>query len=281
MTSAEHARIREKRKRARDLPAWQRMEAARSRYKAQFILDSRPEGRGSYAEVYAATARTTGERFALKRLFCLDSESVTRLRREILVSETLHHPNVMPIEQADFEPAWYVMPLAGSSLERQLRTLSLQDLGDVLYSVTDALATAHAAGFLHRDISPANVLLLESPQRWVLADWGMVRVPASLRSRSITRTGRGMGTYGYVAPEVWQDGRSATPASDVFSIGRVALAVLLREPPHSASDPIKAPPEWLDLVAAATRRDPSDRLSLKELRERLETCMTGGWFPSR
>jgi serine/threonine protein kinase len=123
------------------------------------------------------------------------------------------------------------MPLAAGDLTALCSDLSDEDLRDVLCDVADALAAAHAAGFVHRDVTPMNILMLAGDDRWVLADWGLVRRPRGLTTTRLTGSGQPAGADGFMAPELLRGAhRHASPASDVFSLGRVAAWAVAGEP---------------------------------------------------
>ncbi|MEU5839686.1 serine/threonine-protein kinase [Streptomyces diacarni] len=201
----------------------------------RYRLSARPLGRGSYAEVFHAVHKATGEEVALKRAH-IRQEAKDRTRREIQDQKRLAHPNIMPILDHDPGFSWYTMPLALGSLRDLRQGPDEEELALILLTLGEALGVAHRLGLVHRDISPPNILALpgeSGANRWVVADWGMVRRPPGEASRILTRTGQGMGTPGFDAPELSVDPRQATPAVDVYSLGRVAAWYLTGTMPTS------------------------------------------------
>lgn len=181
-------------------------------------------GRGGMATVHLALDRRTGERVALKLLhphLCADPSARRRLDRELAAARRLDHPGVLVAREAVEVDGQIglVLPLhAGRTLAEvvalngplpadQVRRLGLR--------LAEALAAAHRAGVLHRDLSPRNVLLDERGAP-VLADFGLARVQETQASRSTAL----LGTAGYVAPEVLAGGR-AEPRSDLYALGAV------------------------------------------------------------
>lgn len=238
-----------------------------------YACDGKPLGHGGYAEVFAATHKPSGQRVALKRLrkgIAID-EGRRRMKREIAAMCALAgEPNVMPVLDADLCHGWYVMPLAVSDANAWPWRSRLGDheLVAMLTAVCKALGVAHSAGYIHRDITPRNVLYLEDDDgdRWVLADWGLVRVPVG-GSTTITSTGAVVGTEGFIAPEVLR-GSKASEASDVFSLGRIAAWAISGEVPLAGQDLVPSGP-FRRLIRAATRPASSERSSLEEFRSTL------------
>ncbi len=178
-------------------------------------------GEGGFAIVYRGTHRGTG-RVAAVKVQRDGPLAQLRFRSEIEVMQQLDHPHVMPVLEIDPGRRWYAMPLARYSL-RQLHDREPGAWGELrraLGSINGALMHTHPHDFIHRDVSPDNVLLLESGH-WVLADYGIV-MPRRPRAGRPTTTGTLIGTEFFSAPEVLRDPSSATTASDMFS-GAAAL----------------------------------------------------------
>ncbi|MGJ7440765.1 protein kinase domain-containing protein [Aquipuribacter sp. MA13-6] len=198
---------------------------------------------------------------------------------------------VYDVVEEDGRP-WIVMELLPArSLADVLREqgpLTPHDAARVGLRLLDALGAAHAAGVLHRDVKPANVLYDAAGQA-VLTDFGIASLEGDA---SQTTTGAVIGSPGYVAPER-AHGRPPSPASDLWSLG-VTLATALhgRSPFErdtalatmvaAVQDPL---PEQLrtgplgDVVTALLRKDPAERPGLDEVRERLTTALAQGPGP--
>jgi len=148
-----------------------------------------------------------------------------RVRRERESLEALDHPNIVPIIDAgESEGAgWIVMPLARSgSLDDRLARgpIAPAEAVHMLRQVALALDAAHAAGHLHRDVKPANVLLQPDGHAW-LADFGVTRPVGG----STTMPGQMVGTAAYMAPEVISGGRPEE-AADVYGFACMAFEVM-------------------------------------------------------
>jgi serine/threonine-protein kinase len=148
-----------------------------------------------------------------------------RVRRERASLEALDHPNIVPILDAGESAGagWIVMPLAraGSLDDRLARgPIAPAEAVEILRQVASALDAAHAAGHLHRDVKPANVLLQPDGHAW-LADFGVTRPVGG----STTMPGQMVGTAAYMAPEVISGGRPAE-AADVYGFACMAFEVM-------------------------------------------------------
>ncbi|MBQ1035366.1 serine/threonine-protein kinase [Micromonospora sp. C81] len=244
--------------------------------KKLYRLDPKPRGNGGFAEVTGAVHKIDGSEVAIKRAKHFP-EAQDRIKREIVAQKQLAHPHIMPI--LDHDPAflWYAMPLAEGNLFESRDDLGEEDLASILLDLADALDLAHKQDLIHRDVSPSNILGLPGASggrlRWVVADWGMVRVSPDLASRALTRTGQRMGTPGFDAPELDDDPSRATPAVDVYSLGRVAAWFLTRRDPRAGVQllPDGEMLHWRPFVRACTEQDVNLRVpTMDGLRELLQ-----------
>ena len=120
-----------------------------------------------------------------------------------------------------------------SALLRPGEPLDPDAVRDLLAQVGDALGAAHRAGIVHRDIKPANLLV--TPARQIkVTDFGIARAAEGL---ALTQTGQVMGTPQYLSPEQ-AEGRTATYASDVYSLAVVAFECLVGRRPFDADSPV-------------------------------------------
>lgn len=237
--------------------------------KKRYRMDPTPCGEGGYAEVFRAEDKATGEWVALKRLKSLASpDAPDRMRREIRVQRKLvDHPNVMPVRDADPHARWYVMPFAEGTL-KDLRSKLMSDaeIADAAKQAAKGLAAAHDLGYVHRDVTPSNILALDEGGRrtWVVSDFGMVRNPKGMTTAHWTRTGQQFGTEGFVAPEVRADAhRAAKPVADIYSLGRVVRWAVTGEWPDAGDMP-HPPGPFRQLIKESTRRDPARRIPTVE-----------------
>lgn len=246
-------------------------------YKVLYRLD-RVSRIGGFAEVFPATRKADGTRVALKRPRTVP-QATERLQREIEVQSTLPHPNIMPIIDADPDKHWFVMPFADGNLEDLRDGVDEEELANLLMGAADALAVAHELGHVHRDLTPPNILALPNQQggrKWVIADWGLVTRRYSTGSIPLTRAGTPLGTDGFAAPEVMADGRSATPAADVYSLGRIAEWYLTGKIPVVGTRvlPDGDKIHWRSFVRACTESEASRRADLANFRTLLDEVFT-------
>jgi tetratricopeptide (TPR) repeat protein/tRNA A-37 threonylcarbamoyl transferase component Bud32 len=196
-------------------------------------------GRGGMATVYLAYDIKHDRRVAIKVM----SEEVAqvlgseRFLREIKTAARLNHPNILPLYDSGEAGGllYYVMPHGeGGSLRDRLEQegqLPVEAALDIAREIADALAHAHANGFVHRDIKPENILFLSG--RPVLADFGIVRA-ADPAAEGLTMAGIPLGTPAYMSPEQAfadpVDGRS-----DIYSLGCVLYEMLTGNTPFAGN----------------------------------------------
>jgi serine/threonine-protein kinase len=208
-----------------------------------------------------------------------DERFVERFRREAKAAAGLLHPNVAGVFDYGEEQGrpFIVMELIeGETLADALarrRSFEPDEVASIGAGVAEGLAAAHAAGFVHRDVKPANVMLTDRGDVKVM-DFG-IAAPES--GTGLTGTGMVMGTARYLAPEQ-ASGKPATPASDVYALGVVLFELLTGAPPFDRESPVATAmahvredpppvasvrpdtPPWLaGLVDACLAKDPSER----------------------
>lgn len=243
-------------------------------------------GSGGMGIVYAAADRT-GRRVAVKvvRAELADDPSFrARFRREVDLLRRVTGPCLVPLLGADTGAArpWLATEyVAGPTLHDQLTRRGPLRGGTLLAlaaGVAAALARVHAAGVVHRDLKPGNVVLAGGGPR--VLDFGIAHV---LDETSITRTGTWTGTPGWTSPEEYRGERVGT-AADVFAWGALTAYAATGRPPFGRGAPDAVayrimregadidgvPGGLLPLVAAALGKDPAARATAAEL---VEECL--------
>ena len=198
------------------------------RYEATQLL-----GRGAMGEVWLARDTMLGRPVAIKRILtgpaATDPTLSERMMREARLAATLQHPHVVAVYDVIHEdgvPNLVMEYVQGeTSADRVARTgrLAPTEAAGLMAGICDALAHAHAAGILHRDVKPANVLV-DARARAKLADFGIARAGGS-GDTALTGTGQFIGTVQYLAPEIAL-GQPATPATDMYAVGATLYALV-------------------------------------------------------
>jgi eukaryotic-like serine/threonine-protein kinase len=198
-------------------------------------------GEGSMGEVYLAEQRSLGRKVALKLLpkeFASNATLLERFLREAKSLAALDHPHIVRIYAMGEEHGHHYAAMEfidGVSLQDILDhkgRLSVGDAVQITLVCAVALEHAHNLGIIHRDVKPANILVSRDGMAKV-ADFGLVKLVQA--DMSMTATGIGLGTPEYMAPEQSYDARTATPASDVFSLGAMLYVMLTGELPYKGS----------------------------------------------
>ncbi len=193
-------------------------------------------GRGGMGVVWRGTDRVLGRTVALKRIGRMPGATDTdlaRAEREARLAASLNHPHVVAVFDlvTDGDERWLVMEYVVSrnlaQLVRERGPLSEREAAALLAQAADALAAAHRAGIVHRDVKPSNILVTEDNQV-KLTDFGIARSSTDL---TLTQTGMMTGSPAYLSPEV-ASGLPATSASDVWALGATLFHALTGAPPY-------------------------------------------------
>lgn len=238
-----------------------------------------PIARGGSGTVWRAYDRTAGQFCAAKVLRRRDAGDLLRFVRE--QSVRLTHPHIVTPYSWAAEDAHVVIAsdlVDGGSLATLIGDygpIAESTVTEILGQLLEALDYVHTAGFVHRDVKPANLLLSATgtgPIHVRLADFGIAMSGTDAR---LTQTGTVVGTPGYLAPEVRRGDVAPEPRHDLFAAGRVAAALAAGAEPDGLLTPADLsglhPGPLRDLVAALTAtsaadRPPSARAALDALR---------------
>jgi serine/threonine-protein kinase len=269
----------------------------------RYLIGSRI-ARGGMATVYEATDLRLDRTVAVKVMhpgLGDDDEFAARFVAEARAAAKLSHPNVVAVfdQGNDDGTVFLAMELIpGHTLRDTIgkeAPLSVARTLALLEPVVSALASAHRAGLIHRDVKPENVLISDDG-RIKVADFGLAKAMSATTQH--TATGVLIGTVSYVAPELVVEGRSDARA-DVYAVGVILYELLTGKKPHEGETPIQVAykhvhedvpppsrrvpnvPDYVDaLVARATARDreqrPADAGVLLHHLRRVNQAVTSG-----
>jgi len=251
------------------------------KYSIQEVL-----GKGAMGVVYKAFdphIRRTVALKVIRKEFIEDDQVanlIARFKNEAQAAGQLNHPGIVAIYEYGEEDAVayiameYVRGKGLSEYFQRGTRFGLSDTASIMTGLLDALDYAHNAGVVHRDVKPANIIVMSNGKLKV-ADFGI----AHLDSSNLTQTGAMMGTPGYMAPELYT-GTSVDRRADIFSAGVVLYQLLTGVKPFTGGietiaykicfephiQPSKLVPELIstkfdDVIAKALAKVPNDRYS--------------------
>jgi serine/threonine-protein kinase len=270
----------------------------------QYAL-KRKLGEGGMGEVWLAEHRLIKRPCAVKFVradLAAHPATAARFEREVRAVTGLTHFNTVRVYdygRADDGSFYYVMEyLDGPTLDRLVRDQGPLEPGRVVHllrQLCGALAEAHAAGLVHRDVKPGNVIVATlggQPDTAKLLDFGLVQDLSTAADGRLTRAGVVLGTPAYMCPEQAGGGGAVDARGDVYSLGAVAFFALSGRPPFEretvgqfiAAHLTQSPPDVTevrkdvpaDLAAVVARclaKDPAGRFqSAAELDDALAGC---------
>jgi serine/threonine protein kinase len=274
---------------------------------------SGPLGKGGMGEVYRAHDTRLDRAVAVKVLpleSMRNAERVQRFEQEAKAASGRNHPNILTIYDFGVSDGTYYMAteyVEGNTLHELIAAgpMPLVRALDIVIQCASGLAAAHAAGIIHRDIKPDNIMV--RPDGYVkILDFGLAKLAensftqsdpnAPTAAAALTEPGRIMGTWLYMSPEQAR-GRELDARTDIWSLGAVLYemvtgkspfasqtmsdtlaSILNREPEPLSSYGIDAPEELKHILTKALAKDRDSRyhsikdmeLDLKQLRKELE-----------
>jgi TolB-like protein/Tfp pilus assembly protein PilF len=270
-------------------------------------------GAGGMGEVYLASDITAGRKAALKILpirFTGDAERLKRFQQEARAVVGLNHPNILTVYEIGADSSTHYIAselIEGETLRQRLSRgrMELSEAVEISIQVAGALAAAHEAGIIHRDVKPENIML--RPDGYVkVLDFGIAKlaeqdVPVTIPKEEAlllveTNLGSILGTVRYMSPEQARGG-SVDKRTDIWSLGavlyelatgrapfaggapkEVMATILTTEPPPLSRYVAQVPGELQQIVSKALRKAPGERYptanemldALKGLRRKLE-----------
>jgi serine/threonine protein kinase len=263
-------------------------------------------GKGAMGIVYLAKDPLIGRLVALKTIRAsahADDEETKefqqRFVREAQAAGILNHPAIVTVHDIGQDEASGMSFIAmeyveGQNLKEMLsqgRTLTFDQIGDIIAQVAEGLDFAHAKGIVHRDVKPANIILLDG-LRAKITDFGIAKIASG--GANLTTTGQFLGTPNYMAPEQIK-GAAVDGRTDIFSLGICLYECLTRRKPfggdsltsisykivHESFPPLaeinpQIPPGYEDVVANCLQKDPAKRYQRgKEMSAAIRTVIRG------
>ena len=271
-------------------------------------------GAGGMGEVYLAEDMKLGRKIAIKILseeFTTNKDRLHRFEQEASAASNLNHPNILTIHEVGVDDGRHYIAtefIDGVTLRRKLAAAHLEtpEILDIAMQVASALEEAHAAGIVHRDIKPDNIMVRRNGYVKVL-DFGLAKLTEAIdrtpsdgeaATRVLVHTDAGvvMGTSHYMSPEQAR-GKPVDARSDIWSLGvviyemiagrtpfegetstDVIVAITQKEPPPLARFAPDVPAELDWIVMKALRKDRDERYQtvkelitdLRRLKQRLE-----------
>jgi serine/threonine protein kinase len=206
---------------------------------------------GGMGTVYKGRHRLTGETVAVKLLaphMASNPTYIQRFAKEYTAARAINHPNVVrAIEHGvDDRQPYLVMEFVdgesvGNLLEREKKLEEAQAIR-IICEAARGLQQAHAQGMIHRDVKPDNIMVTRDG-RVKLADLGLVKEMDG--DLNLTRTGRGLGTPHFMAPEQFRNAKNADVRCDVYSLGATLYMMVTGSMPFAGCPPLEA---WMKKV---------------------------------
>jgi eukaryotic-like serine/threonine-protein kinase len=224
-------------------------------------------GAGGMGEVYLAEDLKLGRKVAIKILseaYTTNRDRLHRFEQEASAASALNHPNILTIHEVGDENGRHFIAteyIDGVTLRKKMSVspLEIREILDIAVQVGSALEEAHAAGIIHRDIKPDNVMVRRNGYVKVL-DFGLAKLTESSTDRTpsdgeastrvLVQTDAGvvMGTSHYMSPEQAR-GKPVDARSDIWSLGVVIYEMVAGKPPFEGETST-------DVIVAITQKEP-------------------------
>ncbi|HEY2784177.1 MAG TPA: serine/threonine-protein kinase [Fimbriiglobus sp.] len=199
---------------------------------------------GGMGAVFKARNRTSGQIVAIKIIPAETARNLTLLKRfeqEFKAARLLNHPNVVKaLDYSGSGPTPFLVMefVDGESLGQRVErdgAIPEEEAVSYISQVCDGLHRAHKQGLIHRDVKPDNILVTADGVA-KLTDLGLVKEVEG--EQNLTRTGRGLGTPHFMAPEQFRDAKNADVKCDVYSLGATLYMILTGQVPFQNTSPL-------------------------------------------
>lgn len=229
---------------------------------------------GGFGQVFKSRKKINGAlqpgNYAKKKLIKNDAEAIERFRKEVRILKTLNHPRIIKVEGYNLksEPYFFTMPLYKRSLVHELSFLKndYPRIKIIMNNILEGVEYLHNEGVFHRDLKPANILI-DTDSDLVISDFGL-GLNLNSNSTRITYTGQFLGTFFYMAPEQYIDGKHIDGRADIYSLGRIIYEIFTGPLNDLNTDTLKLPPGINYVVQKCTESKPSDRFqTIVDLRQ--------------
>lgn len=257
-------------------------------------------GSGGGGRVYLAMDTNLRRQVAIKTLGANSAGTERRFAREAETASALNHPNIVTVYEAASEAGTSYIAMeyiSGGTLRSYIpkkNGMAMAKFFDWSIQICDALATAHRAGLIHRDLKPGNIMITDRGVPKIV-DFGLAKPAFENAEDTLTGAGVAVGTAGYMAPEQ-AAGREVDARADIFSLGCVLYemvsgrrafqgnsqiellaATIHTEPEALTAAPAQIPSDLARIIHLCMRKDPAMRLQsaadirlmLEELRQNL------------
>lgn len=206
---------------------------------------------GGMGAIYRARHRTTSDIVAIKIMpkhMAANPILLRRFEQEFRAASQLDHPNI--VRAMDFGSVngmpYLVMEFVegeslGAKIEREGK-MQVTDAIKLIVQVAQGLHRAHKQGLIHRDVKPDNILVTRDGTA-KLADLGLVKTADT--DLNLTKTGRGLGTPHFMAPEQFRDAKNADARCDIYSLGATLYMMVTGELPFRSNGPLDA---WMKKI---------------------------------
>jgi serine/threonine protein kinase len=225
-----------------------------------------PLGRGGTSMVFRATDTADGQAVALKVMlpaYSRNEDEVQRFVRAMKTMLPLRHPHLVAVLAAGRtgDYCWSAMELVeGETLTAVIARIGVANMLDWRYAfrlaaqVGKALEYAHGHSIIHRDISPANILVRTADKAALLGDLMLAKALEGAQARQLTRPGELLGDVNYMPPERTRGGGDKVDArGDLFALGATCYALLTGKPPFAGESVVQT----ISNIRTATPAPPS------------------------